>query len=406
MADTATTLAEWATGFTPEATDFSLAQRSLVDTAAVALAARRHPIGAFVADAPDAARWATLGHVLDFDDLHIESTTHISVVVVPAVLAAGGDMYSYLAGSGVMARLGAMLGWHHYSAGWHATATAGAPAAAVAAGTALGLSNERLATAMTLTVSAAGGVQDAFGTHGKSLQVGFAAQAGVRAALLARAGATAESGAIDTWLDLLGASSPLDITGPAVPGGLAVKVYPCCYAMQRPIAALREVRERVRPPVRRVLVRTPEDTVRPLIHDEPRTGLEGKFSLPYAVATALLDDYPDFAAFTDAAVSRARARELLGSVEVVPTGDDGGGLLAGEVDIEIEHDGDPLRARLEYPPGSPARPPTDAEMREKLQACGADVPGLLANGGWRSVRDILAAEIPRSDTSDAAPYAW
>src|SRR5579875_1574741 len=137
---------------------------------------------------PDAARWAALGHVLDFDDLHIGSTTHVSVVVVPAVLAAGGGARAYLAGAGVMARLGMMLGWPHYAAGWHATCTAGAPAAAAAAGVALGLPPERLAAAMALAVPAAGGVQAAFGTHGKSLQVGFAAGAGVRAAKLARPG--------------------------------------------------------------------------------------------------------------------------------------------------------------------------------------------------------------------------
>ena len=134
---------------------------------------------------PDGARWAVAGHVLDFDDLHMPSTTHVSVVCVPTALATdGGGARAYLAAAGVMARLGTALGWRHYSAGWHATCTAGAPAAAAGAAVALGLPAERIAAAMALAVPAAGGVQRAFGTDAKSLQVGFAVEAGIRAARL------------------------------------------------------------------------------------------------------------------------------------------------------------------------------------------------------------------------------
>ncbi|MER7011721.1 MmgE/PrpD family protein [Saccharopolyspora sp. NPDC000359] len=395
MASLAEDLADWAVELDPGPDDLALAQRALLDTAAVTLAARDDPLTAIAADLPDAARWAATGHVLDFDDLHVESTTHISVVVVPVVLATGGDARAYLAGAGVMARLGTALGWSHYSAGWHATCTAGAPAAAVAAGTALGLTAGQLATAMALAIPAAGGVQNAFGTHGKSLQVGFAAQAGVRAAQLAQAGATADPGALDAWLELVGGRGQLDLSGPAVPGGLAIKVYPCCYAMQRPIAALREVRDQVRGQVRRVRVRTPRATVTPLIHDRPTTGLEGKFSLPYAVATALLDDYPDFAAFTDLAVERPAAQQLLRAVELEHTsGADG--LLTGEVDIEVEHGGPTLHVRLAQPPGAPSRSPTAAELAAKFQACGADVPALLSGADWTAVRDLLRKTFPRA----------
>src|SRR4051812_49105187 len=158
MISTATVLAEWAVQLSPTAEDLALAQRALLDTSAVALAARGDSLVPVVSGLPDAARWAAISHVLDFDDLHIESTTHISTVVVPVVLAAGGDARAYLAGAGVMARLGSLLGWSHYSSGWHATCTAGAPAAAVAAGVAMGLSVPQLANAMALAVPGAGGV--------------------------------------------------------------------------------------------------------------------------------------------------------------------------------------------------------------------------------------------------------
>ncbi|TCP39373.1 2-methylcitrate dehydratase PrpD [Tamaricihabitans halophyticus] len=395
MVSKADALAQWAADLIPAPADLALAQRSLIDTAAVALAAREHPLVEIASRLPDAARWSAIGHVLDFDDLHIESTTHISVVVAPAVLATGGDARAYLAGAGVMARLGTLLGWHHYASGWHATCTAGAPAAAVAAGVAMGLSTQQLATAIALAVPGAGGVQNAFGTHGKSLQVGFAAQAGVRAAQLARAGATAAPEALDAWVSLVAAShDDLDLTGPAVPGGLAIKAFPCCYAMQRPIAALREIRSQLHN-IHQIHVRTPKASVHPLIHDRPSTGLEGKFSLPYALATAVLDSYPGFESFTDAAVNRAEAQSLVErvAVEHTPGGD---GLLTGAVEIEVEHDeSSHTSTRLADPPGAPNRPPTASEFDGKLNACGDDVPELLADATWDSVSVLLRRVFPR-----------
>ena len=157
--------------------------------------------------------------MLDFDDLHMESTTHISAVCVPAALATGGGAKAYLAAAGVMARLGTALGWAHYSAGWHATCTAGAPASAAGAAVALGLTTRQIATAIALAVPGAGGVQRAFGTDGKSLQVGFAVDAGIRAARLAAAGAQADPSALDAWLSLVGADPG---EGRADPAGQAI----------------------------------------------------------------------------------------------------------------------------------------------------------------------------------------
>ncbi|HEY9522806.1 MAG TPA: MmgE/PrpD family protein, partial [Thermopolyspora sp.] len=129
MTSTAGRLATWAAELCPTADDLDLADRSLLDTIAVAVAARNEPVVQKASSLSVAARWAVAAHVLDFDDLHMESTTHISTVCVPAVLATGGDARAYLAAAGVMSRLGTALGWPHYTSGWHATTTAGAPAA-------------------------------------------------------------------------------------------------------------------------------------------------------------------------------------------------------------------------------------------------------------------------------------
>ena len=88
MTSVAVTLAEWAAGLEPDREDLELAHRSLLDTVAVTLAAREHRVTRLAGRAlPDGARWAVAGHVLDFDDLHMPSTTHVSVVCVPTALA-------------------------------------------------------------------------------------------------------------------------------------------------------------------------------------------------------------------------------------------------------------------------------------------------------------------------------
>lgn len=405
MAPLALDLARWAADLQPTSEDLELADRSLLDTVAVAIAARDHPIGTVVAAESEAARWATLGHILDFDDLHLESTTHISVVCVPAVLAAGGGARAYLAAAGVMARLGTALGWPHYSKGWHATCTAGAPAAAAGAALAIGLDVDGIARAMALAVPAAGGVQRAFGTSAKSLQVGFAADAGVRAARLAAASASADPTALDQWLGLVGGdSNRIELSGPAVPGGLAIKVFPCCYAMQRPISAVRELLEPKFDPgdVERIVVRTPAGTVHPLIHSRPTTGLEGKFSLEYSVAAAVLDDYPGFASFTDAAVRRPPAADLVERVQVERT-EGGDWLLAGTLDVELVlRDGSVRTTSLTMPPGSPSRPPTVAEMAAKVDDCAGPRSAELQRLSWEDAASYLRSTLA---TGSGAPVA-
>ena len=447
-------LAGWAHDLQPSRGDLELAHRSLLDTVAVTLAARDHRVTALASGLPEAARWAVAGHVLDFDDLHMESTTHISAVCVPTALATGGGARAYLAAAGVMARLGSALGWAHYSAGWHATCTAGAPASAAGAAVALGLTKQQIATAIALAVPGAGGVQRAFGTDGKSLQVGFAVDAGIRAARLAAAGAKADPSALDAWLSLVrgdpgagqagladqeppgdrqsagsqavpggqeppgarkssgsqavpgGQESPEGrqssgsqavLAGPAVPGGLAVKLYPCCYALQRPISALAEL-ARLRPLdpslVSRIVLRTPEAAVKPLIHHRPVTGLQAKFSLEYAAAAALLDGYPGVASFTDDAVRRPDAIRLAGLVETkLEPG--GSWLLDGELEAAVRtRTGEIERISQRFPPGSPARPPTPDQLRAKLADCVAALDTDPAAWSWDTAAEALREGLP------------
>jgi 2-methylcitrate dehydratase PrpD len=384
-------LARWAIECQPDDADLALAGRSLVDTVAVTVAARDHPIAGPAQELGRAGRWAALGHVLDFDDLHVDSTTHVSVVSVPTALATGGGARGYLVAGGVMARLGTALGWRHYAAGWHATCTTGAIGAAAGAAAAMDLDERRTAAAIALAVPGAGGVQRAFGTDAKSLQVGCAVDAGIRAARLAAAGASADESALDQWLALVGGQpEALRLAGPAIPGGLAVKLYPCCYALQRPISALGRLRDQGldADSVTRIEISTPEGTITPLIHHRPRTGLQGKFSLEYAAATALLDGYPGFAAFSDDGVGRPAATRLVDLVDV--HAEPGGtGLLDGEFRARVHTGGEVVGVRLTYPPGSPQEPADPGPLATKLRDCTRGVDTDPEEWTWHNAESVL-----------------
>lgn len=298
----------------------------------------------------------------------------------------------------------------HYTRGWHATATAGTVAAAAAASRGLGLDEEQTARALVLAVPAAGGVQGAFGTDAKSLQVGGAAGAGLRAARLAARGASAATSALEDWVRLLGGNPELDFdlesAGVAVPDGLAIKLYPCCYALQRPIgavtalahgpmgAAIRSGDALLGEEVERVVVRTPLSTVKPLIHSRPRTGLEGKFSLEYAIAATILDEYPGFSSFTDEAVARPNAQSLLRLVEI-ETGAKGEGLLAGEVEVEVRTARGVARSRLAMPPGSPDNPAPQKDLVAKFNDCLDASAVSLEDITWNTAATLLDSLWPR-----------
>lgn len=387
-------LAEWAVAVEPDDAGAELAQRSLVDTVAVTLAGGRERVATSSVGTPEALRWATIGHALDYDDVHLPSTSHISVVCATATLAAGGGAREYLAAAGVMARLGTALGWPHYLRGWHATCTAGAPAAAVAAGLAFGLDAEALARAMALAAMGASGIQSSFGSDAKPLQVGMATQAGVQAALLVANGAMTDPAALEQWFTLLGGERPPLLDGPFIPGGLAIKLYPCCYAQQRPIDVIRSLRLDPREIPEMVVVRTPRSTVLPLIHHDPRTGLQGKFSLEYAVASAILDKFPGLQSFSDTAVQRPAARRIMERVRI-EAAPDGEGVLAGFTTIEVTRsDGTFVSGSAHVPKGHPSDPASERDLADKVMACVGPglAPQVLALN-FRSAAALLRAEL-------------
>lgn len=140
---------------------------------------------------------------------------------------------------------------------------------------------------------------------------------------------------------------------------------------------------------------TPAGPVHPLIHDRPATGLEGRFSLPCAVAAPLLGDCPGFDGFTDDAVRRPAAQTLVDRVQAGLLPGETSTLLGGRVSVRIAlADGSEVHTELALPPGAPGRPPSEAGLRARAAACGTDVPALLDGLTWTDEAELLRKHFP------------
>ena len=125
---------------------------------------------------------------------------HPSAPLLPAVLAMGEvadislieALKAFIVGYEVECRLGQLLNPAHYEFGWHATATQGTMAAAVASGLILRLDATAMAHTLGIAASLASGIRRNFGSMTMSLHSGHAASSGVRAAQLAQQGFTAD----------------------------------------------------------------------------------------------------------------------------------------------------------------------------------------------------------------------
>ncbi len=139
-----------------------------------------------------------LCHGLDFDDTHLGGIVHPTASVFPAVLSAGmhsgasGEamLLAYIAGVEVAARIGAVAAGAFHKAGFHPTGIAGVFGCALAAGRLFGLTAREMTHAQGIALSMASGSMEFLedGAWNKRLHPGWAAQAGITAAALARQG--------------------------------------------------------------------------------------------------------------------------------------------------------------------------------------------------------------------------
>lgn len=338
----------------------------------------------------------TAGHALDFDDVALPAMDgHPSVPMVSPLLAVaerdgakGRDVLTaYVAGFETQNYLSRPLSPGHYEGGWHATSTVGVFGATAAVANLLALNAAETTTALSIAASMPAGLKRNFGSSTKPLHAGQAARSGATAALVAAEGATADPTAIEGdrgYFDLYrGDGEPaleklpdLGERWSLLEDGVDVKKYPCCYYTHAAIyAAALLVDEHGLDPatVDDVVVTASQAATDALHHDDPSTGLQAKFSMPYVIARAIVDGELGLEAFEDDSVRNPAIQSIRDRVTL-------------EVDDELPYDSNAATVTVttrtgqtyerfqERPPGTHEEPLTDDELHEKFRMCAAHAP--------------------------------
>jgi 2-methylcitrate dehydratase PrpD len=338
-------------------------------------------------------------HVFDFDDTHLRTVIHPAGPVASALLAfseyrpVDGARFLNALALGVEAecRIGNAVFPAHYEIGWHITGTTGVFGAAAAVGKLLGLDAQRMTWAFGLAATQPVGLREMFGSMTKSFHPGRAAQNGMTAALLAERGFTSSDQAIEAkrgWAHVLSAernfAEIVDGLGETYeilrnsykPFACGIVIHPAIDGAIR----LRNQHKLTADQIARIELR-----VHPLVLEltgktNPQTGLEGKFSVYYSVAIAIIEGEAGEAQYNDEAARAPQTVALRNRVHatVDPTLEPD----AAHVEITLTN-GEKLAVFVEHAIGSVARPMSDDELQAKFLG--------LATGALpeRQVRDIV-----------------
>jgi len=349
--------------------------------------------GGFKSSAANAAFInGTSGHALDLDDVSPPLRGHPSVVCAPVALAAAeaGNssgteaLIGYIAGVEVTINLAYAVGRNHYTDGWHSTATLGAIGAAATAARVFNLDVDKTRAALAIAASMSSGLRCNFGTMTKPLHAGHAAKCGLTAARLAAHGLTANSAAIEAPFGFLAlhtdsaavedAAARLGHEWSILRPGINLKRHPCCYGAHHAIDAMLELC--AEHALSADMIETIDALVAPtgltaVIHDRPRTGLEGKFSIPYTLAAVLVDGGLTRNSFTDEQVLRPAVQSLIHKVRCHEA--EGKPLSVeaprfAEITVKLR-DGRTLNRRCDHTRGSAAVPLTQSELDYKFRDC-------------------------------------
>jgi 2-methylcitrate dehydratase PrpD len=364
----------------------------------------------------------TLAHGLDFDDTREDAIVHTGCVAVTTALAVGealdasgrAAVEAMLAGVEVFCRVGLAVPGQLHARHFHPTAVNGVFAATAAAGKLYGLSEDQLVRAFGIAGSQSAGIIEylADGTWTKRLHAGWAAHAGVTAAVLARAGFTGPEtvfeGAHGFYEAFAGGHDAAKLDGLLATLGrtweianLTLKPYPCGSIAQPYMdCAYRLHTERRIDPTRiaAVVCRTHPGPVprlwEPLAAKHaPPNGYAAKFSLPYLLALIFVNGRAGLANFTDDAVhddAVLRVTRLV-TYELDPTIDYPRHFI-GDVRVRLT-DGTEIAARQDHPRGGPDDPMTTEEVETKFRGNAAlTLGGARVDRVVRDFTDLAAAK--------------
>ena len=281
-----------------------------------------------------------LAHALDFDDTHPAAIMHASAVNVPVALAIAEarnisirEMLAALVLSyEISARLGRLGPGPFQDHGFQSTSVLGTFASVFVAARLLGAGVKTARNAMGIAGSMAAGLMEYLSdaTDTKQMHPGWAAQSGVRAVQLAKAGLTGPATVFEGRFGVFKSYAQLDIDPQQVLAfdgtrfeveEVAPKPYPACLCVHPLVQAALELRKRgVLTPERADAIESIDCEVPqwylnlifepPAQKADPRNAYEGRFSGPYCIARAVLDGKLGVDSFTPEKIADPRIRTI------------------------------------------------------------------------------------------------
>lgn len=278
----------------------------------------------------------TLGHALDYDDMG--GFGHPTVALLPAALALGEQvgasgrevLGAYIIGFEMGNRLSRASRYTQGERGFHSTSLFGTMAATAVASRILGLDAKQTQMALGAAGSMSSGVLQNFGTYTKPLHAGMGGRNGVMAALLAKDGWLASENILESkvgWAAAYIGNGNFDVemmadglgTRWASTGTIVIKKYPCCGSNHSTLDSLLGLIAEhgfTLDDVERVEVDGFPALSHVLLYPEPSYAFQGKFSVDYNVATALVDGKINMDSFTDEKLNRPEYQEAAEKVKI------------------------------------------------------------------------------------------
>lgn len=337
---------------------------------------------------------ATAGHALDYDDVAMSG--HPSTVLVPAILAEGHHLgvsgeralQAYIVGYEVWSELVFREPGKYHLKGWHPTGVLGTVAVAAAVSVLHRVNETQASNALAIAASMASGLVANFGTMTKPFHAGRAAANGIEAVRLALLGMTAAPDVFEHpagYLNALSIKQDADRSLPAdrlgqsprlLETGLSIKRYPVCYSCHRAIdgmLALVESNDLSPSDIKHIEVTIGPAQASMLRNHRPQTGLEAKFSIEFAMASALVKQEVGLRQLTDDFVKQPDVQSLFDKVSVQindkPCPLEPSFSFTDRVVVTL-NDGQTLDSGdIRFPLGNAGNPMDEQGMRAKFMDC-------------------------------------
>ncbi|HXJ13763.1 MAG TPA: MmgE/PrpD family protein [Candidatus Limnocylindrales bacterium] len=339
-------------------------------------------------------------HADDFDDTQLAAAsdrvygllTHPTVPVLPALFALAEQrrvsgkewMAAYHLGVEVECKIAEAIAPRHYGDGFHTTGTCGPFGSAAACSRLLNFDLSKTLKTFGLVASNSGGLRENFGTMTKPYQAGHASESGLVSAELVALGWTAAEQILEADRGFFhaagGSYDPAAIMGRlgnpwtfASPG-ISLKPYPSgslTHPAMTELARLIQVNNIEAPQVEKVDVGANHIMTTTLLHHDPKTGLEAKFSMEFCMAILLIERKAGLGQFSDKVVRRADVQAMMRKVNfyVDPEAESAGfDKMTSLLKITLK-DGKVITGRAAFGKGSPANPMTFDEAAVKFRGC-------------------------------------